>query len=656
MKADTRLFYEFGEFRLDTRRHRLLRGNEIITLTPRAFETLKLLVERPGIVIEREEFMDYVWRDATVEPGNLDVAIFKLRKALAENETGEKFIETIPRLGYKFIAPVREILEQAPAVVLEEHTTGRIVIDEEINLGRRTENGSAIYPINRSRTFALSATALTIVLATALFAYFWRGRATSASNAPTNIRSIAVLPFKSLTPSGESSHQGIGIADILITRLSNLRQITVRPTSAVMQFENQNENSISIARQLKVDAILEGSIYRAEDKVRLTGRLLRVSDQTVLWSGQFERVAGDEFQLQNEIALQVVDALALSLSGNEKSALTKNYTSDPDAYQLYLDGRYHWNKRNYEHLVEAQRLFRNAITKDPDFALAYVGLADSLIFFEDASEVLNALDKALRLDPNSSEAYATKGFLKMVHFWNWEQAELCFKKSISLNPNNLIAHHWYGVFLGTQGRFEEAKAEMRRALEINPLSYNLLADLGQLYFFDHDYAKAKEYCQKALEIYPEFAFAHQYLFRTYEMTGEYDRAVDQLEIWETALFGPPASKTADTKGLYRPRSANNGVAYREAFNRGGITTFWKFRLSLAKDQSVPISPNFEYSQALLLTLLGDKEAALENLERAFDRRPFLMTWLKVEPAFDSLRSEPRFQALLRKMNLPTSPQ
>ncbi len=651
MKADTRLFYEFGEFRLYPNRHRLLRGDQIVTLTPKAFETLKLLVERPGIVIEREEFMDCVWRDAEVEPGNLDVAISKLRKALAEHETGNKFIETLPRLGYKFVAPVREVVEKEPAAVLERHTLGRIVIDEEISLGRRSESASTLRaPVFRLRFMALSATALTIILVTGVFAYFWRGRASSAVVAPTNIRSIAVLPFKTLDARNENSHQGMGMADILITRLSNLRQITVRPTSAVMPFENQNEDSLSIARRLKVDAILEGSIYRSEDKVRVTGRLLRVSDQAVLWSGQFERLSGDELKLQNEIALHVVDALALTLNGDEKNALTKRFTGNPNAYQLYLEGRYHWNRRNYEGLSQAQRLFRNALEEDPNFALAYVGLADSLAFSNDPLEMNDALNKALGLDPNLAEAYATKGFLHAVHFWKWEEAEAAFKKALLLNPACVTAHHWYAILLEIQGRYKEAEAEMQRALEINPLSYNFLADLGQVYYFAHDYEKAKEYCRRALEVYPDFAFAHQYMAEIYVAAGEYELATEEFAKGESLLF-----TTAPQPSGSKQTPQNLGL-YRQVYESGGISKFWELRLSLLEASEARGNPNLNYEKAKLFALIGDKQKALQSLEKALEAKPFPMAWIKADPVFDGLRAEPRFQNILRKMNLPLDPQ
>ena len=642
MKPPTKLFYEFGEFRLDAEKHRLLREGEIVSLTPKAVETLRVLVERPGRLVERDELMNSVWGDVAVEDGNLTVTISMLRRALGEDGNVRKFIETVPRLGYKFVADVR-VVEEVPALVVERQTLSRLVIDEEIRLGRKraAEPTSHLLPSSRRKAMTIAATAGAVVIATAALVYLrpWNSKPASATTA--NIRSIVVLPFKAINPDKENPHQGLGMADILITRLSNIKAIKVRPTSAVMSFENHEEDSISIANKLQVDAVLEGTIYQTGDKVRVTVRLIRVSDQTPIWSGQFERLTRDEFSLQNEIALQVVDALALNLSGNEQMALTKRYTENADAYQLYLKGRYHWNKRNYGDLVEAERLFRSAIERDPNFALAYVGLADSMVFAYRGAETASALYKALDLDPNLAEAYATKGFYETVHGWQWQEAEADFKKSLELNPGYATAHQWYATLLEIEGRYDEAKAEMQRALEISPMSYNFLADLGQIHYFAHEYGKAKEYCQKALENYPDFAYAHEYLRYIYLKTGEYDAAVDEFHKAHFALYFV-ANRSATETDVRQKEIAKQKEIYRQ----GGIRKFIEHVLDY-----VGSDPSMFYNKATFYAFLGEKENALDNLEKAFQARAFMMAWVKAEPVFDDLRSEPRYQAILKKMGL-----
>jgi DNA-binding winged helix-turn-helix (wHTH) protein/TolB-like protein len=641
----TKLFFEFGEFRLDPEKHRLLRDGEIVGLTPKAVETLCVLVQRHGKLVERGDLMSSVWTDVAVEDGNLTVTVSMLRKALGEYGNGRKFIETVPRLGYKFVADVRQVFEEVPTLIVEKQTSGRIVIDEQITFGRKTLEGSglpllSLHPQRRTLLFAAGAL---LILAVGLFAYFgpWK------SNHPTavaNINSIAVLPFKTIDSQNGNSHQGLGLADLLITRLSNVNKIKVRPTSSVMSFENTQEDSISIARKLQVDAILEGTFYRAGDRVRITGRLINVNDQSIIWSGQFERLVKDEFQLQNEIALQVVAALALNLNGNEKSALTKRYTESADAYELYLKGRYEWNKRNYGGLSEAQRLFRNAIEKDPNFALAYVGLADSMIFSEDAVSIGAALRKALELDPNLAEAYATQGFNFTVHHWLWKDAETSFRKSIELNPNYATSHHWYAILLGIQGRTDEAKVEMGHALEIDPGSYNFLADLGQLFYFNHEYDQAKNRCWRALEIYSDFTYAHIYLSDIYLQTGEYEAAIDELIKGQDTLYHV-LNESSEQERL----TALNKL--KEPYRQAGIRRFMEARVHASENTSHTGDASARYGQARIYAFLGDKPKALDRLERALEDRAFMMAWVKADPIFDNLHSEQRYQSILKRMGL-----
>ena len=614
-----------------------------MALTPKAVDTLRVLIEHRGQLVERDELMKLVWGEVTVEDGNLSVAVSMLRKVLGESSNAEKFIETIPKRGYKFVGNAREVVEVVPQLLVERKTTGRVVIDEELSLSRPNFIGlvSNFLSTPQRKLATLAATTTAVVLAIGAFTYLPRPR--SANVGATPINSIAILPFKTIGARKEDAHEGLGLADILITRLSNIKEVRVRPIGAVMSFENQEVDLVSAAHKLQVDAVLEGTIYRTGDKVRVTGRLLRISDQTIIWSGQFERLAQDELQLQNEIALQVVDALALNLSGNEKTALNKRYTESADAYQLYLKGRYHWNKRDRADVSEAERLFRKAIEKDPNFALAYVGLADSTVFYRRQDETHTAILKALELDPNLGEAYATIGFYQTVHEWNWEDAEAKFKKSIELNPGYATAHHWYAVLLGIEGRNDEAKVEMQRALEINPTSHNFLADLGQIYYFNHEYDKAKEYCNRALEIFPNFAFAHGYLFQIYLLTGENDTAIDEFGKLINEQFKNANESTAESVG--RQQYIDK---MRALYQQGGFRKLMEYRIFEHRNAN---ELNGEYGFASYQAFLGQKEKALDNLEKAFDKKAFLLAWVKADPIFDSLRSEPRYQAILKKMGL-----
>ncbi len=649
MFSKVRHFYEFGPFRLDADKHRLLRDGELVHLSPKGLEALLVLVQNPGKLLEREELMQAVWAESFVEDANLTVAISHLRKALGQNGEAAEYIETVPRAGYRFVADVREIHEEPAPLIIEKRTLSRTVIEEEeirptpVTLAVEATSAPAARLNSKAVTQSkLVWTSATIALIAIGLMVWWNLRKPETAPARPGIASIAVLPFQVIGAKPEEKHQGMGLADALITRLSNVRELKVRPSSAVLDFENQSQDSISFGRKSDVDAVLEGTIYRTPDKLRITARLVRVADESVLWSGQFERFVQDELRIQNEIATQMVDALALNLKSNERDALTKRHTENVDAYQLYVKGRYEWNKRSWAGAIEAERLFRNAIEQDPGFALAYVGLADVLMMSPaNAPHTIAAVEKALELDPNLAEAHATLGFISIFHQWNWPQAETALRKSIELNPGYASAHHWYAQLLTIQGRHEEAKSEMQVALQINPLSHNFLADLGQIYYFNREYRKAEEYCRKALEVYPEFEFAHKYLFYIYLKTGEHDKAAEAIIAADKA-HGALVHQSAE----YRKQAERREATYRKIYDEEGIRRFIERRIQGIQDGTAcSVFSNY-------YAFLGEKEKALTCLEKSYEARSLLLAFVRADPIFDDLRAEPRYRELLRKMNLP----
>jgi len=632
--------YEFGSFRLDTDKHRLLRlDGETVPLTPKAIETLRVLIEHRNEVVEREVLMKAIWRDVTVEDGNLNVTVSMLRKALSEDPVGDKFIETVPRQGYRFLGDVRVLENSAAVLTVEKYTKEQLTIDEQITIANR------LSVLRSSRTARMATLgAIAIVVITAL-GYFLRSRSQAAE---PRIQSLAVIPFKAINDRNPSSHEGLGLADILITRLTNLRTVSVRPTAAVLKFETEAPDLKTIGDTLNVQAVLTGTIYFADDRVRITTQLIRLRDQTPIWAGQFERSSKDEIQLQDEIALQVVDALALNLTGSERGALTKHYTESSAANELYLQGRSHWNKRSYEGLAQAQHLFRKAIDIDPNFALAYVGLADSLIFDNPSAELRTSIQKAIELDPNLSEAHASLGFFQAIHQWQWKEAEVSFKKSIELNPNYATAHHWYATLLGIEGRFDEAKAEMQRAIDINPISYNFYGDMGQLYYFTREYDKAKQYCFRSLEIYPDFPYAHNNLAQIYLQQGDFENFVRESQLGGLTLNVTTNNPRIDDET--RRAAIQRDL---DLLRAKGIRGYLEFGLtnSLANTESMK-NAGSNLGFAWTYAYLGEKEKALNYLERAYEARAFLLPWTKSDPRTDSLKSEPRYKAILQKMGLP----
>jgi DNA-binding winged helix-turn-helix (wHTH) protein/TolB-like protein/Flp pilus assembly protein TadD len=637
-------FYEFGSVRLDATNRLLYKGDTQLALQPRVIETLLVLVKNARAVVDKETLLQTVWPDVVVEEGGLKRNISILRKALGEE--GE-LIETLPKRGYRFKAEVKEDWEESPfyvggetnpEIVLQRRANLRITHEEEVSDSSDAHPEVAIHTQTRHNTPTARPYwrwAAAAVLFAGLGLFWTAGKLGSTA---TPIKSVAVLPFKNLTTHGDE-HAGIGIADVLITRLSNVKDLKVRPTSAVIKVNNQEQDTLTAGQLLGVDAVLEGSIYRSGDRVRITARLLRVSDQSPVWAGQFDEKADNSLLLQNAIAQQVVGSLALNLSRNEKDALTKRYTENEDAYQLYITGRYHWSKRTGDSMVQAESYFRKAIEKDPDFALAYLGVADTLSMGLNYDEPKRAIEKAIELDGRLGEAYASLAFWKMFKAWQWSEAEAHFKQAIELNPGYGTAHQWYATLLAITGRLEEAKAEMRRALEIDPTSHNFLTDLAQMHYFSREYTEAERYCRKALEIYPGFVLAHDNLKDIYLKQSENDKAFEE-EIQAARASYIPFMDTDETKQI---------AMLREGYRRSGYPFWWKKNIDLLSHRR---ADGFSYFALVRNhTLLGEKVKALDALEKAYENHEFMLPFLNVDPTYDELRTEPRFQAVMQKMNL-----
>lgn len=649
MRGQAKRIYEFGPFRLHEREGVLLRDDRPVPLTPKVFEMLLLLVENRGHLVLKEEIMSRLWPNSFVEEVNVNRNISTLRRALADSPNDPVYIETAPKRGYRFVASVVEVEMDEADLILERRTSAQIITEEEEEIadagqsirdeafaGTAPVARPAAHPrlISRLRRHALPLSAVVMLALFAAVVYLWvlgqHGRAATG----VKVKSIAVLPFRNLSASGDDEHLGLGLADVLITRLSNLKAVNVRPTSAVLKYDQQD--SVEAGRTLGVDAVLEGSIQHSGDRIRVTARLVKVSDQSPIWSGQFDEKAEDLLAVQDTISQQLVYSLALDLSGSEKARLAKHYTDDADAYQLYVKGRYHWNKRNWTGMDQAQYFFRRAIEKDPNFALAYVGLADSMFTGSASPEAYTSVKKAIELDGTLGEAYATRGFASMFHEWDWRGAEENFKRAIELNPGYGTAHQWYASLLAIRGRVDEAKREMSRALDIDPTSHNFLADTGQLHYFAREYQEAENYCRKALAVSADFEFAHWYLFDTYLKSGRDDDAFEQyLELF-----------TTHSDANRSDEQMNHEIRLRAKYLQSGIR-------SILRDiiDSDLRARNPGYQLARLYVLLGEKERALPWLERSYENKDFMLPFVNVDPVFDDLRSEPRFQAVLSRLGL-----
>jgi DNA-binding winged helix-turn-helix (wHTH) protein/TolB-like protein len=606
--------YTFGPFLLDTRERRLLRDGKVVPLTIKAFDLLEVLVKNQGHLLQKEELLRLVWPDAIVEENNLTVTISALRKALDEGPTDRQYIETVPRRGYRFVA-------------------GSAAAADSTAAARGPQEP-------RARTFAFAATALAALAAAAVLAWVFQRSTRSAATAP--VRSMAVLPFRSLTNDGE--YLGLGMADALITRLGSTKRLLVRSTGSVQKYTVPGLDPVAAGRDLGVDSVLEGNIQTAGDRLRTTVRLLRVSDGSTVWAGTFDERLTDIFSVQDSISQRVAGALALELTEAQRSRLTRRDTSDSEAYQLYLRGRFFWNKRSRDGFERGASYFRQAAEKDPAYALAYSGLADSHIgmaFYHYASPqaampvARAAALQALEIDDSLAEAHASLAHVKTNYEWDWPEAERLWRKAMALEPEYATAHQWFGIhYLAPMGRPEEAIAETRRARELDPLSPVFNAFVGASLYFARRYDEAIEECRKTIDLHPDFGVAHWYLGRAYLQKGRQQEALAELREAVTLSGDSPLMKSS------------LGVAYALAGDRAAAKAMLDDLTKLRAES---------YASALDLAdihaALGDRERAFHWLDQAASERSFHLVYLKVWPELDPVRPDPRFKALILRVGL-----
>jgi len=619
--------FAFGPFLLDTRERRLLRDGEVVPLTLKAFDLLHVLVENPGHLLHKEELLRRVWPDTVVEENNLTVTISALRKALGEGPA-DRYIETVPRRGYRFVADVGAApapAEVAPTDAAPAPSAQATTEIEEVHEHRR----------------GVSALPVVLVLAVAgVLAWTWK-RPGPAAISP--VRSIAVLPFRSLTNDGE--HLGLGMADALITKLGSTKRVRVHSTGAVQKYAVPGLDPVAAGRDLQVDAVLEGSIQTARDRLRTTVRLLRVGDGSTLWAGTFDEPLTDIFSVQDSISQRIAGALALELTEAEKDLLTRRDTSDSEAYQLYLRGRFFWNKRTRDGFERGVDFFRQAAEKDPAYARAYSGLADSYIgmtYYQYVPPQTSmplaraAALKALEIDGSLAEAHVSLAHVKANYEWNWPEADRLFKRAIELNPDYATAHQWYGIhYLTPMGRIDEAIAETRRAQRIEPLSAVFSAFVGGTLYFARRYDEAIEESRKTVDLHPDFGVAHWYLGRAYLQKGRHPEALAELQKAVALSGGSPLMK------------GTLGVGYALAGDRvAAEATLAELRQLRAEG----------YASALDLAgvhaALGDREQAFRWLDQAAEERAFHLIYLKVWPELDPVRMDKRFQTLVLRLGLP----
>lgn len=629
--------YEFGIFQLDPAQ-RLLRCNGTpVSVTPKAFDLLVVLVEQSGRLLEKDELMGTVWPTVTVEEGNLSVTVSHLRKALGDDRGKHEYIETVSKRGYRFVAPVTERCDLPPDSY-PGHTR-EIKPSSHEDLLR-----SGLYPrlINRFESMKPSHfRKLLIYAGIAIAILFMAGRfaviklrASRLAFDAVPIQSLAVLPFETMGVKSSDEYLGLGTADALITKLANTGKIVVRPTSAIEKYRNTSLSPEAAGKEQEVDAILDGRIQREAGRVRLTVQMVRVRDGAQLWADTFDEEFTNIFALEDEVSERVARSIQLHLTDKEVKRFTKRPTENAEAYEAYIKGRYFWNKRTGDGLEKGLQYFREAIRLDPGFAEAYEGVADSyaalglyaVIPPQEAFPAARAAAKtALRMDDGLADARATLGLIDFYYDWNGTAAENEFRRAFDANPNYAMAHSWSSETLAAMGRFPEAMEEAKQALKDDPLSLIVSSNAGWTFCLAGHYAEAIQTLQKAIEIDPDFPRTHFRLGNVYEKKGLYDQAIAEFQ---------QAVRLSGGDVYYE---AALGHAYAVSGNLGEARQVLRALKERSTHQYVPA-----FAIALVYAGLKENDSAFEWLEKAYSDRSTSMAFLKVDPSLSGIRFDERF--------------
>jgi TolB-like protein/DNA-binding winged helix-turn-helix (wHTH) protein/lipoprotein NlpI len=615
---------------LDLRRYELRRGSSVLKLEKIPMELLILLVERRDQLVGREEIIARLWgKDIFLDTEQgINTAIRKIRLTLGDDPNEPRFLQTIVGKGYRFVGPIT-VVGAPPAVAPAPPT------DEETQPSQR----------RNALRWKLGAFAAIVTLAGAAiiaFRYFdwirWFPR--------PPVHSIAVLPLKNLSGNPADEYFADGMTDELITNLAKISALRVTSYTSVSKYKTTSKPLPQLAQELQVDGIVEGSVLRSGDQVRITAQLIYAPRDQHLWAEEYQRYFRDVLYLQHEVARDIAEQVRVTLTPNERKRLATAGVVDPAAYESYLRGRSFWNQRSEASLLKAIDQFNKAIEVDAGYAPAYSGLADcyttlGYLSYLDPLDAFprahDAATKALELDPGLAEAHASLAYYNLYHAWNWAEAENELKKAIELNPNYATAHDWFSYYLMAMGRFDEAWKEVNRAHELDPLSVTISTDIGFNYFYRRNYDEAINQLRATLSVSPKFPLAHLWLGRAYQQKKMYAEAIDEFNKTDAALPG------------WVVTIAGTGNAYGEWGHRAEAEQVLTRLGELANAKYVT-----PYGVALVYVGLGDKNRAFAWLNKAVAGRSHWLVWLNRDPRWDRLRSDPRFADLKKQVGLPQS--
>ena len=644
---DRRELYEFGCFRLEPTERKLMRGNEVVVLTPKVFDTLVLLVRNSGHLLEKDELIKMLWPDAFVEEGNLSNSIFVLRKALGEDPP---YIETVPKRGYRFVGAVRQ-LPSAEKTLGErrEFASDVLTTPAQTLLPQTTPTAEPrVVAGNRKRVTVL---VLTFAMVAALLGSLgWRivrDRRVSLSSA-LHIRSLAVLPLANLSGDPEQEYFADAMTEELITELSRIGSLKVISRTSVTQYKGEKMKSLpQIGRELNVDAVMEGSVLRSGNRVRIAAHMIYAPTDQTLMAETYERDIGDVLKLQREVAETITQQVRVKLTPEQQARLRQAPEVNPDAYQAYLQATYlDWHQ--HEEIERAQRYLEKAIEKDPSFAEAYVALAAlhsqylnvGKSRWRSPSEAFpvakQAIYKALELDEKNCHAHMVLAWMSWRYDWDWQTADREFLYALKLCPNDRGVHYYYALYTAANGRSAEALAEMAKIRELDPIRSEPFASQAFINYHLRNYKALIEIDRAFVARDSNNWLAHYWLGVGYEGSGQTREAIPEYR--KAVELSQGDSDTTAALGHACATSAGKAEALK-------ILHEWQ-----RQSQTSYVSP---YMIATVYAGLGDKDKAFEFLERAYqERSPDLPYFLRADLRMDSLRSDPRFQDLMHRMNFP----
>lgn len=641
-------YVRFGLFEIDLQTHELRKQGRKIKLQEQQGRILEVLLENAGEVVSREDLRKRLWSEDTYVDfdHSLNTAIMRLRESLGDSSENPIFIETLPRIGYRFLASVEEIKDRDSKTRSEisNHATeangaaAAIVSDGAAGALPLTQDGKS----RRLALWVIAAGSIVVLIAVALIIR-WRQDAGSQAQ----LKSLVVLPLENLSQDVEQEYFADGMTDELTAHLAQIRSLRVISRTSAMEYKRTRKTLSEIARELNVDAVVEGTVLRSGNRVRITAELIQVSTDRHLWAQTYESELGDILSLQSRVASAIAGEIRIKLTPEEQRLLATNKTVTTASYDNYLKGRYYWNKRSEEGLKKAIEYFQLATQQDSNSALAYAGLADCYSIIgsaivgtvpsrDVAAKAKAAALKALELDGSLAEAQTSLATVNFNYDWDWTAAENGFKRSLQLNPNYATNYQRYSLYLMAMGRTEESLAQVDHARELDPLSISMNFSYGWRLYMAHQYDQAIEQLRTTLDMDPNFVLPRIVLGQAYEQKGEYDRAIAELQQAATISHRSP------------PVLSALGHAYAMAGKKNEATKALQELTAEAGKQYV--SP---FYFAILHAGLKQNDNAMDWMEKAYQDKSNSVIFLKVDPELDPLRSNPRFRSLLQRLAFPS---